>query len=45
MTSRIPQFYLPAGARIAHGVLLAASCVWLAAALAKARVAELSRVT
>jgi hypothetical protein len=34
-----------AGARIAHGVLLAAGCVWLAAALAKARVAELSRVT
>lgn len=40
----LPQFYLPAGARIAHGVLLAAGCLWLAAALAKARVAEDSRV-
>ena len=29
----LPQFYLPAGARIAHGVLLAAGCVWLAVAL------------
>jgi hypothetical protein len=29
----IPQFYLPAAARIAHGVLLAAGCLWLAAAL------------
>ena len=29
----LPQFYLPAGARIAHGVLLAAGCLWLAAAL------------
>jgi len=29
----IPQFYLPAGARIAHGVLVAIGCVWLAAAL------------
>ena len=26
----IPQFWLPAGARIAHGVLLGAGCVWLA---------------
>jgi len=29
----LPQFYLPAGARIAHGVLLAAGCLWLATAL------------
>jgi hypothetical protein len=29
----IPQFYLPAGARIAHGVLVAIGCVWLAVSL------------
>jgi hypothetical protein len=29
----IPQFYLPAAARIAHGVLVLAGCLWLAAAL------------
>jgi hypothetical protein len=29
----IPQFYLPAGARIGHGVLVAIGCVWLAVAL------------
>jgi hypothetical protein len=32
----IPQFYLPAGARIAHGVLVAIGCLWLAAALWRA---------
>jgi hypothetical protein len=40
----LPQFYLPPVARIAHGVLLAAGCLWLAVALAKSRVAEDSRV-
>lgn len=29
----IPQFYLPPAARIAHGVLVAAGCVWLAVSL------------
>ena len=29
----IPQFYLPSAARIAHGVIVAAGCVWLASAL------------
>ena len=32
----IPQFYLPAGARIGHGVIVAAGCWWLAAALWRA---------
>jgi hypothetical protein len=32
----IPQFYLPAAARIAHGVLVLAGCLWLAAALWRA---------
>jgi hypothetical protein len=40
----LPQFYLPAGGRIAHGVLLAAGCVWLAVALTRTRVATDSRV-
>jgi hypothetical protein len=35
----IPQFYLPAGARIAHGVLVGIGCAWLAFALARSRVA------
>jgi hypothetical protein len=26
----LPQFFTPPAARIAHGVLLAAGCVWLA---------------
>jgi len=34
----IPQFYLPAPTRIAHGVLLAIGCLWLAAALWRAPV-------
>jgi hypothetical protein len=29
----IPQFYLPASARIAHGGLVAIACVWLAVSL------------
>lgn len=29
----LPQFFFPAPVRIAHGVLLAAGCVWLAAGL------------
>jgi hypothetical protein len=29
----LPQFYLPAGARIAHGVIVAAGCTWLAITL------------
>ena len=29
----LPQFYLPPAARIAHGVLVAVGCVWLAVAL------------
>jgi hypothetical protein len=29
----IPQFYLPATARIAHGVIVTAGCLWLASAL------------
>jgi hypothetical protein len=32
----IPQFYLPAAARIAHGVLVLVGCLWLAAALWRA---------
>ena len=32
----IPQFYLPAWARIAHGVLVAMACVWLAVSLWRA---------
>jgi hypothetical protein len=32
----IPQFYLPAAARIAHGVLILIGSVWLAAALWRA---------
>jgi hypothetical protein len=38
----IPQFYLPATARIAHGVLLAAGCLWLAAALWRVPKGELA---
>jgi hypothetical protein len=33
----IPQFYLPPAARIAHGILLAVGCLWLAAALWRVR--------
>jgi hypothetical protein len=33
----LPQFYLPAAARIAHGVLLAAGCLWVAVAMARRR--------
>jgi hypothetical protein len=29
----IPQFYLPAAARIGHGILMLAGCLWLATAL------------
>ncbi len=29
----IPQFYLPVAARITHGMIVAAGCLWLAAAL------------
>jgi hypothetical protein len=29
----LPQFYLPAAARIGHGVIVAAGCFWLAFAL------------
>lgn len=32
----IPQFYLPAGARIAHGVLVAIGCAWFAVSLWRA---------
>jgi uncharacterized membrane protein YidH (DUF202 family) len=32
----IPQFYVPAAGRVAHGVLMAAGCVWLAFALWRA---------
>jgi hypothetical protein len=40
----IPQFYLPSAARIAHGVIVAAGCVWLASALWRTESRELSRV-
>ena len=40
----LPQFYLPPAARIAHGVLLAVGCLWLAAAMVRSRVAIDSRV-
>jgi hypothetical protein len=40
----LPQFYLPPAGRIAHGVLLAAGCFWLAVAMARSRVAADSRV-
>jgi hypothetical protein len=40
----IPQFYLPAAGRIAHGVIVAAGCLWLASALFRTRSRELSRV-
>jgi hypothetical protein len=33
----LPQFYVPAAGRIAHGVLVAVGCGWLAAALWRAR--------
>jgi hypothetical protein len=33
----LPQFFTPAPVRIAHGALLAAGCVWLAAGLWRAR--------
>lgn len=33
----LPQFFTPAPVRVAHGALLAAGCVWLAAALWQAR--------
>jgi hypothetical protein len=32
----LPQFYLPAAARIGHGVIVAVGCVWLAFALWRA---------
>jgi hypothetical protein len=32
----VPQFYLPAAARIAHGVIVAVGCAWLAIALWRA---------
>jgi hypothetical protein len=32
----LPQFYLPAAARIGHGVIVAAGCFWLAFALWRA---------
>lgn len=36
----IPQFYLPPAARIAHGVLVLAGCVWLGSATAQRRQAR-----
>jgi hypothetical protein len=42
----LPQFYLPAAARIGHGVIVAVGCVWLAFALWRAprpRQVELGR--
>ena len=36
----LPQFFVPAPARIAHGVLLAAGCLWFAAAMWQARERE-----
>jgi hypothetical protein len=33
----LPQFYVPAAGRIAHGVLVAVGCGWLAAALWRTR--------
>jgi hypothetical protein len=36
----LPQFFLPAAARIAHGVLLAAGCLWFAAAMWQTRERE-----
>lgn len=33
----LPQFFTPAPVRVAHGALLAVGCVWLAAALWRAR--------
>ncbi|GAA4443746.1 hypothetical protein [Phytohabitans houttuyneae] len=41
----LPQFFTPAPIRIAHGVLLAAGCGWLAFALWRARTASPVRVT
>lgn len=32
----LPQFYTPAAVRVAHGVLVAIGCVWLAAAMWRA---------
>lgn len=40
----LPQFFLPPTLRIAHGVLLAAGCLRLAAGLRRMRVPEQSRV-
>ncbi|MFC0531280.1 hypothetical protein [Phytohabitans kaempferiae] len=39
----LPQFFTPAPVRIAHGALLAAGCVWLAAALWRAPTAPQRR--
>jgi hypothetical protein len=33
----LPQFFGPAAVRIGHGVLMAVGCLWLAAALSRAR--------
>ncbi|MBL7253021.1 hypothetical protein [Paractinoplanes lichenicola] len=33
----LPQFFLPAAGRIAHGILLAVGCVWLAIVLRRRR--------
>jgi hypothetical protein len=40
----LPQFFFPPSVRIAHGVLLAAGCLWLALDLRKIALPELSRV-
>jgi hypothetical protein len=39
----IPQFYLPAAARIAHGVLVLVGCLWLAGTLWRTPAPEPSR--
>lgn len=41
----IPQFYTPQPVRIVHGILLAAGCVWLAAAMVRARRGGAKRVS
>lgn len=41
----IPQFYVPAAGRVAHGVLMAVGCAWLAVALWRAPAPALARAT
>jgi hypothetical protein len=38
----LPQFFTPAPVRIAHGVLMAIGCVWLAVALSRASANEVA---